>query len=330
MKRALFQRAMAACAVLASMHAIGLPTAHAQASFPERPVHIVVPFLAGGSVDTVARLIGDKLGPRLGQQVVVENKAGAGGVVGADFVARARPDGHTLLLTPPGPLTTNAVLLKSMPYDARKAFDPVSLVAALPNVLLVGEKRGEWTAQKIIAEAKANPEKLTYGSQGIGTTGHLTGVLFDQQTGARLTHVAYKGFPPVLVDVIAGRVDMMFVDTANALPRVRNHSLIALAVASKSRVSSLPDVPTFTELGYPGVVSDTWFALMAPAGTPQAIRQRLRDEVAAILKDPEVLDRLRELGVEPVGDQPDELAEHIRKEYERGRTIIESAGLGPK
>src|SRR5690606_2491038 len=119
-----------------------------------------------------------------------------------------------------------------------------------------------------IAEAKANPEKLTYGSQGIGTTGHLTGVLFDQQTGARLTHVAYKGFPPVLVDVIAGRVDMMFVDTANALPRVRNHSLIALAVASKSRVSSLPDVPTFTELGYPGVVSDTWFALMAPAGTP--------------------------------------------------------------
>ena len=321
---------MAACAVLASMHAIGLPTAHAQASFPERPVHIVVPFLAGGSVDTVARLIGDKLGPRLGQQVVVENKAGAGGVVGADFVARARPDGHTLLLTPPGPLTTNAVLLKSMPYDARKAFDPVSLVAALPNVLLVGEKRGEWTAQKIIAEAKANPEKLTYGSQGIGTTGHLTGVLFDQQTGARLTHVAYKGFPPVLVDVIAGRVDMMFVDTANALPRVRNHSLIALAVASKSRVSSLPDVPTFTELGYPGVVSDTWFALMAPAGTPQAIRQRLRDEVAAILKDPEVLDRLRELGVEPVGDQPDELAEHIRKEYERWRTIIESAGLGPK
>lgn len=330
MKRALFQRAMATCAVLASMHAIGLPAAHAQASFPERPVHIVVPFLAGGSVDTVARLIGEKLGLRLGQQIVVENKAGAGGIVGAEYVARARADGHVLLLTPPGPLTTNAILVKSMPYDARKAFAPVSLVATLPNVLLTGPKRSGWTAEQVIKEAKEKPDQLTYGSQGIGTTGHLTGALFNQQTQAKLTHVAYKGFPPVLVDVIAGRVDLMFVDTANALPRVSNDSLIPLAIASKARVSSLPDVPTFVELGYPDLVSDTWFALMAPAGTPEAIRQRLRDEVAQVLEQPEVLAKLKQLGIETVGNQPNELDEHIRKEYERWRGVIQGAGLAPQ
>ena len=328
MKRALFQRAMAACAVLASMHAIGLPTAHAQASFPERPVHIVVPFLAGGSVDTVARLIGDKLGPRLGQQVVVENKAGAGGVVGADFVARARPDGHTLLLTPPGPLTTNAVLLKSMPYDARKAFDPVSLVAALPNVLLVGEKRGEWTAQKIIAEAKANPEKLTYGSQGIGTTGHLTGVLFDQQTGARLTHVAYKGFPPVLVDVIAGRVDMMFVDTANALPRVRNHSLIALAVASKSRVSSLPDVPTFAESGLKDFDYSITFGTVVASRTPVELRHQLAGHIGALTAQPDVRRRLESLGLIPHPILLEEFDRYLAREATQLARIIREGKVG--
>jgi tripartite-type tricarboxylate transporter receptor subunit TctC len=330
MKHVLSKRALAAVAVLAATQVMVHPRAQAQQAFPDRPVHIVVPFLAGGSVDTVARLIGEKLGLRLGQQIVVENKAGAGGVVGAEYVARARADGHVLLLTPPGPLTTNAILVKSMPYDARKAFAPVSLVATLPNVLLTGPKRSGWTAEQVIKEAKEKPDQLTYGSQGIGTTGHLTGALFNQQTQAKLTHVAYKGFPPVLVDVIAGRVDLMFVDTANALPRVSNDSLIPLAIASKARVSSLPDVPTFVELGYPDLVSDTWFALMAPAGTPEAIRQRLRDEVAQVLEQPEVLAKLKQLGIETVGNQPNELDEHIRKEYERWRGVIQGAGLAPQ
>jgi len=326
----LWKRAVAAVAVVASTHAIAVLEAYAQPAFPERPVHIVVPFLAGGSADAVARLIAGPLAARLGQQVVVENKAGAGGVIGADFVARSRADGHTILLTPPGPLTTNAILVKSIPYDAKTAFAPVSLVAALPNVLLAGPQRSGWTIAEVIKEAKAHPEKLTYASQGIGTTGHLTGALFNQQTGAKLTHVPYKGFPPALVDVIAGRVDMMFVDTGNALPRVRDKSLVPIAVTSKNRIASLPDVPSLSEAGYPAVISDTWFAMVAPAGTPAATRQRIRDEVAAVLKEPEVVNRLRELGIESVGNQPSELDDHIRSEFARWRAVIESAGIAPK
>ena len=316
---------MAICAVLAAPSA-----AVAQPAASERPVRIIVPFLAGGSVDMVARLISARLGPRLGQPVIVDNIAGAGGVIGADHVARSQPDGLTLLMTPPGPLTTNAVLMKSMPYDAERAFSPVSLVATLPNVLLAAPKHSGWTLADFIREAKANPGKLTYASQGIGTTGHLTGVLFNQQTGVQLSHVPYKGFPPALTDVTAGRVDAMFVDTVNALPRIRSKQLVPLAVASQKRVAALPDIPTLAEEGYPGMISDTWFAVVAPAGTPVAIRQRLSDEIAAILKEPEVLERLRDLGVEPIGSGPGQLGEHIRKEFVRWRALIISNGLAPK
>lgn len=182
----------------------------------------------------------------------------------------------------------------------------------------------------MIKEAKANVGKLTYASQGIGTTGHLTGVLFDQQAGVQLSHVPYKGFPPALTDVQAGRVDAMFVDTVNALPRIRSKQLIPIAVASKKRVASLPDVPTFAEEGYPGIISDTWFAVVAPAGTPATIRQRLSDEIAAVLKEPEVVERLRDLGVEPVGSQPSELGAHIQTEFVRWRALIVSNGLAAK
>ncbi len=302
----------------------------AQPALSDRPVRIIVPFLAGGSADLVARLISTRLGPRLGQTVIVDNIAGAGGVIGADHVAHAQPDGLTLLLTPPGPLTTNAVLMKTLPYDAEHAFDPVSLVVTLPNILLAAPKHSDWTLARMVNEAKAAPGKLTYASQGIGTTGHLTGVLFDQQAGVQLSHVPYKGFPPALTDVQAGRVDAMFVDTVNALPRIRSKQLIPIAVASKKRVAGLPDVPTFAEEGYPGMISDTWFAVVAPAGTPVAIRQRLSDEIAAVLKEPEVQERLRDLGVEPVGSQPGELGTHIQTEFARWRALIVSIGLAPK
>lgn len=330
MQRCSWRSTLAFIAASLMIYAVPGQQIYGQTAFPQRPVHIVVPFLAGGSADALGRIISDRLAARLGQQVVIENKAGAGGVVGADYVARAQPDGHTLLLTPPGPLTTNAFLLESLPYDVRKAFDPVTLIAILPNVLLAGPQRAGWTLSAVIQEAKANPEKLTYASQGIGTTGHLTGVLFNQETGANLTHVAYKGFPPALVDVMAGRVDLMFVDTGNALPRVRSNSLVPIAIASKARLSFLPNVPTLAELGYPSLISDTWFAVMAPAGTPLAIRQRIRDEIVEVFKVPEVLQQLDKLGAKPIGNQPDELDTYIRSEYDRWGALIKKAGIATR
>lgn len=329
MKRVFWKNLVLAISVATGAHLITEREAFAQPAASDKPVRLIVPFLAGGSVDVVARLISNRLGLRLGQPVIVENIAGAGGVLGADHVARALPDGLTLLLTPPGPLTTNAVLMK-VPYDAERAFSPVSLLVTLPNVLLSGPQHSGWTLAQMVKEAKANPGKLTYASQGIGTTGHLAGVLFDQQADVKLSHVAYKGFPPAFADVTAGRVDLMFVDSANALPRVRNKQLIPIAVASQTRVAFFPDVPTFAEAGYPGVVSDTWFALVAPAGTPASTRQRLRDNVAATLKEPGVLERLRDLGVEAIGSQPSELDAHIRKEFARWRELIIGNGLAPK
>lgn len=323
MKRALWKFMLGTIVAAATCHSLT-----ARAAYPERPIHIVVPFLAGGSADLVARLIGERLAPRLGQQVIIENKAGAGGVLGADHVARAAPDGHTLLLTPPGPLTTNAVLVKSIPYDAEKAFAPVSLVVTLPNVLVAGQQHKGWAVKEMISQAKADhPSKITYGSQGVGTTGHLTGVLLGQQADLQLTHIAYKGFPPALTDVMAGRVDMMFVDTVNALPRIRDKSLVPVAVASSERFSLLPDVPTFVEAGYPGVISDTWFAVVAPAGTPLPVRERLSEEISTILKMPDVAQRLKHLGVQPVGNRPVELDTHIRKEFARWREVITKAGM---
>ena len=330
MQRCSWRSTLAFIAAGLMIYAVPGQQIYGQTAFPQRPVHIVIPFLAGGSADALGRIISDRLAARLGQQVVIENKAGAGGVVGADYVARAQPDGHTLLLTPPGPLTTNAFLLENLPYDVRKAFDPVTLIAILPNVLLAGPKRSGWTLSAVIQEAKANPEKLTYASQGIGTTGHLTGVLFNQETGANLTHVAYKGFPPALVDVMAGRVDLMFVDTGNALPRVRSNSLVPIAIASKARLSFLPNVPTLAELGYPSLISDTWFAVMAPAGTPLAIRQRIRDEIVEVFKVPEVLQQLDKLGAKPIGNQPDELDTYIRSEYDRWGALIKKAGIATR
>lgn len=328
MRRIFLRRLAMAAAAAAQLGAGG--SVWAQGSYPDKPVRVIVPFLAGGSLDLVMRLVANKLGPRLGKPVVVENRAGAGGTLGADVVAKAEPDGYTLLFTAPSPLTTNAVLMKSLPYDAREAFSPVSLVAAMPNVLVVNPKIAARTVPDFISLVKASPDKLTYGSQGNGTTGHLTGALLNQVAEIKLTHVPYKGFPPALNDVLAGRVDMMFIDTVNALPRIRSKELIPIAVASPQRIQSLPDVPTFAETGYPAVISDAWFAMVAPAGTPAAIRQKLRDEVAQVLAMPEVAARLRDLGVEIIGSQPDILGEHVKKEYVRWAEVIRAAGMVPQ
>lgn len=298
--------------------------------WPDKPVRVIVPFLAGGSIDLVMRLLNEKLGARLGRPVIVENKAGAGGMVGAGDVAKSAPDGHTLLFSAQGPLAIAPLLVKQAPYDPRSAFAPVSLVAVMPNVLLVHPGLPARNPAEFIAHAKANPGKLTYGSQGIGTTGHLSGAMVNQLAGVELVHVPYKGFPPLLTDVKTGRVDMMFVDTINALPRVRAKELVPLAVSSGRRSFALADVPTFAESGYPGVISEAWFAMYAPAGTPADIRRRLADDIREVLKDATVSERLKDLGVEIRGTTPEEHGDATRGEQDRWAQVVRGAGLKPE
>ena len=329
--RRIFLRRLATTAVTVAAAQLGAGgSVWAQGSYPDKPVRVILPFPPGGSLDLVMRLVADKLGPRLGKPVVVENRPGASGVVGTAAVARAESDGYTLLFTPMSPLTTAAVLMKSLPYDARKAFSPVSLVVAMPSVLVVNPKISARTVPDFISLAKASPNNLTYSSPGIGTTTHLASTLLSQVAEIKLTHVPYQGSGPALNSVLAGHVDMMFMDTVNALPRIRSKELIPIAVASPQRFHSLPDVPTFAEAGYPAVILDVWFAMFAPAGTPAAIRQKLRDEVAQVLAMPEVAARLRDLGVEIIGSQPDILGEHLKNEYVRWAEVIRTTGMVPQ
>lgn len=304
--------------------------AWSQGSYPEKPIRVIVPFLAGGSIDLVMRLMNEKLNERLGKPVIIENKGGAGGTIGAEAVAKAMPDGYTFLFTAQGPLTTTPFLIKEHPYDAQTAFAPVTMVGLMPNVLLVHPSMPFRSVQAFVSYAKANPGKLTYGSQGIGTTGHLTGVMVNQQAEIDVVHVPYKGFPPLLADVKTGRVDMMYVDTINSLPRIRANELIPLAVSGQKRSTALPDLPTFAELGYPGLISEPWFAMFAPAGTPPAIRKRMADEIREVLKDSTVAARLSDLGVEVRGTTPEELGAAMKMEYERWRTVIKAAKIGPQ
>lgn len=301
-----------------------------QAAYPEKPIKILVPFLPGGSVDLVIRLVSHDLSPRLGKPIVVENRAGAGGVIAADFVAKAPPDGYTLLFTAPGPLVTTPFLLKQMPYDAQTAFAPVSLVTSTPNVVTANPQAPFRTVADFVSYAKANPEKLTYGSPGIGTIGHLAGVLMNERIGLRLVHVPYKGFPPLLTDVKAGRITLMITEAINSVPRIRSGELIAIAVAAPRRSPRLPDVPTFAESGYAGVVAESWYALVAPAGTPGPIRTRLADEIRAVLRQPGVAARLEDLGVEVRGTTPEELGDYLRSEYRRWGDSIRAAGITPE
>jgi len=325
MKRRLLLKSLA---VLTAGAAAALPTTSvAQPRYPDKPVHVIVPYLAGGSIDLVMRLIAPEIQSRLGATIVVENRAGAGGTTGSDAVAKATPDGYTLLFTAQGPIATSVQVLKNVPYDPQSAFAPVSLVLEMPNVFIVHSSVPFRSVKDFLAYAKANPGKLTYGSQGIGTTPHLTGAMVSQKLGLDMVHVPYKGFPPLLADVKTGRVNMMFVDTVNALRHVPSQDLLAIAVAGEKRSSALPEVPTFKELGYPEIVAVPYFALYAPQGTPIALRERIAVAVRASLKVPNVAKRLNELGVEVSGAGPEALAARMKNEYATWGELIKQIGL---
>jgi len=295
-------------------------------TYPSRPVKIVVPFPAGGSNDIVARVLAQKLTERNGQSFFVENRGGAGGNIGAEAVASSEPDGYTLLLTAPPPLTINAALYKDMRYDPSGAFAPVALIASVPIVLVVHPSLGINSVQELIARAKAKPGTVFFGSSGNGSTNHLAGELLKSMTGIDIVHVPYKGAAPAMNDLVAGHIPMMFDNIPAVLPQVRAKTINAIAVAGSRRASALPDVPTVAESGVPGFEASAWFGLVAPAKTPAPILAKLESDVETVLKMPDVQKRFDELGAEPGAVSGANFGKFLANETTKWTKIIRESG----
>jgi tripartite-type tricarboxylate transporter receptor subunit TctC len=298
----------------------------AQATYPNKQVRIVVPFPAGGSADILCRIAGEKLSAAWNQPVIIDNRAGAGGNIGAEITYRADSDGYTLLCSPPGPLSINHNLYKTMPYDWTK-FAPITVLALVPNVISARADLPANSVQELIAYAKANPGKVTYASQGNGSTSHLSAQMLATMAGIEMVHIPYKGEGPALIDLTAGRVDIFVGNISAALRFEKARQLKFLGVASRMRSPVAPDVPTTAEIGLPDLVSSAWFALVAPPGTPDAIVQKINADMATALKLPDVRSRFLELGAEPQGDTAAATAAFIKAEEARWRSVIRSANV---
>lgn len=299
----------------------------ADAAWPESPVRIVVPYAAGGSTDVVARLVAARLQVRLGQPVVVENTAGSAGNLGAAAVARAQADGYTLLMATPGPAVMNQFMYRKMPFDTARAFTPVVSIAYFPSVLVVGPKVRATTVKDFVAEMKASPRGATFGSAGVGSTGHLGGTVFVSRTGIAGTHVPYRGSAPMLQDLLAGNIDFTIDTVPGLMSFITSGTVRALAVTGKDRAASIPDVPANAEAGIPDIEMGSWLAFLAPAGTPRAIVARINAEVDAALKEPELAQRIRDLGAVPTGGTPEDLAAFMAGETAKWKAVIETAGI---
>ena len=299
------------------------------AAWPSRAIRIVVPFPAGGAADAVPRIIGERLAARWGQPVVVENRAGASGSIGAEVVARAEPDGATFLATPPAPLVINPSLYRKLPYDASQ-FVPVTIVAAIPSVMLVHPKIPAASVPEFIAYARANPGRLNYASQGTTTVSFLTTEMFMAMAGGlKIAHVPYKGTAPGLAALLAGEVELMFDNLGVTVQHVKAGKLKALAVCGEKRVAALPEVPAMSEY-FPGFVSVAWFGIVAPPRTPSSIAEKLSAAVVETLRQPEVLSRLAALSAEPMGTTPARMAGYMKEDAERWRRVIAAAGVKPE
>ncbi len=304
---------------------LAAPSSPRAGEYPTRAVKIVVPFPAGGSADVLPRILADWLSRKWGQPVLIENRPGAAGNLGAEAVALAAPDGYTLMATPPAPLAINRNLYPKLPFDP-DAFVPVTIVARVPNALIANPKVGAGSVAELIALARADPDRLTYASQGIGTTSHLTAEMFKAAAGVRLVHVPYRGSAPALNGLLTGEVDVMFDNLGVSLGLVTGGSLKLLGVATAKRLASLPDVPTVAET-LPGFGSITWFAVVAPPKTPAALAERLSADFVAALRQPEVVARMAALSAEPVGTTPQATAAFIGAEVDLWNRVIKSAGI---
>ncbi len=293
-------------------------------SWPSKPITLIVPFAAGGTTDVLARALADRLQQSLGQPVIVENKPGAGATLGADYVAKAKPDGYTLLIGAVHHTIATSVY-KKLPYDFQKDFAPITTIALVPNVLVVNAGNPAKTVADLVAQAKAQPGKLNYGSNGNGTAQHLIGTQFEKVTGTDLAHIPYKGSGPLVTDLLGNQITMSFDTVTPVLQHIRSGKLRALAVTTARRASALPEVPTLEEAGVKGIDIGTWFAVLAPVATPKDIVARLHAEAVKVIHSPEFRKRMEEIGAEPIGDTPAQLAQQIKADTERFAKLVRDA-----
>jgi tripartite-type tricarboxylate transporter receptor subunit TctC len=310
---------------------IAAPALHAQGHWPARPVRIVVPFAPGGTTDLLARALAPELSRVFGQPFTVDNRAGAGGNIGAELVAKAEKDGHTLLMGTVGTHGINKALYKSLPYDPQKDFAPITLVAGVPNVMVVNADKARAMNIRSVADfirhAKANPGRLNMASSGNGTSIHLAGELFKSQTGIFMTHIPYRGSGPALSDMLAGTMDVMFDNLPSSMPHIKAGKLTALAVTSAERSAALPEVPTVAEAAQlKGFEASSWFGLLAPAGTPAEVVNRVQQETAKALGLPAVKERLLSQGAIPSGNTPQEFARLIDSEIQKWASVVKVSG----
>ncbi|RIK94655.1 MAG: ABC transporter substrate-binding protein [Burkholderiales bacterium] len=307
-----------------------LPSTASAQSWPERPIRYIVPYPPGGPLDLVARALAEKLDASLGQRVVVENKPGAGGNIGADLVAKAPPDGYAIVMGAVATHAINPYLYAKMPYDANADFAPITRIASVPNVLVMNPetatKLGVNSVADLIAYAKRHPGKLNYASGSNGSAGHLAGELLESMAGIAAVHIPYKGAAPAQLSLLSGETDFLFDNLASAAPQIRAGKLKALAVTTTERSSFFPELPTMSESGLKGFDIDTWFGVFAPAGTPKPVVDRLHDEFARALASPEIVERLSKMGAKPAPMSPQAFAEFVRAEQKKYEKIVKASG----
>ncbi|MGO4331896.1 Bug family tripartite tricarboxylate transporter substrate binding protein [Cupriavidus sp. 2TAF22] len=320
------RRLLAAGVALAATFAGVTGSAFAQGTYPTKPITLIVPFSAGGTTDILARIVGLQLGKALGQPVVIDNRPGAGGNIGASLAAKAPGDGYTLFMGTIGTHAINQSLYSKLPYDPVKNFAPISRVAMVPNLVVVNPKVPVNNIKELIAYVKANPDKLSYGSSGSGSSMHLSGELFNSMTNLHIQHVPYKGSAPAVNDLLGNQIGLMFDNMPSSYPHVKAGKLRAIAVTSAKRSPALPNVPTVAESGVPGYEATSWFALYATAGTPQPIVDRLNAEVVKILAMPEVKKQMADQGAEPHPEKPAQLAAFMSAETAKWAKVVKASG----
>ena len=312
--------------LIAAIALASLATLAQAQAWPSKPIKWVVPFAPGGTTDILARTVGEKLAIALGQPVIIENKPGAGGSVGAEYTAKAVPDGYTIMGGTISTHAINASLYKDLPYDPVKDFVAITLIARVPNMLVVNTAVPAKDVKELIALLKANPNKYSFASSGNGTSQHLSGELFKTMTGVDMQHIPYKGSPPALQDVVGGSVSMTFDNITTAWPLAKNGNLRAIAVTTAKRSSIAPDVPTLAESGLPGYEVGSWQGVFAPAGTPPQIVKRLNAEMVKIVNMPDVKEKLTALGAEPVGNTPEEFSAMVKAEVVKWADVVKKSG----
>lgn len=311
--------------IFCALFCLAASVAFAQ-GYPSKPVRMVVPFPPGGTTDILARAVGQKLSEAWGQQVVIDNRPGAGGNIGTDIVAKAPADGYTLLMGTVGTHAINASLYAKLPFDPIKDFAPVALVASVPNVLVVNATIPATSVKELIALAKSKPGQLNFASSGNGTSIHLSGELFKSMTGTSILHIPYKGSSPALADLIGGQTNMMFDNLPSSMGHIKSGKLRALAVTSAKRSPALPDVPTIAEAGVAGYEASSWFGVLAPAGTPKEIVAKINADIVKALGVPEIKERLSSQGAEPVGNTPEQFAAYIGTELVKWAKVVKDSG----